>query len=138
MFNDESTRDLSVTLTEPPEFQAFHHFELAFGVQSLLFPLVHAVATVVQSLLFPLVHAVATVVQSLLFPLVHAVVIVVQSLLFPLVHAVATVVQSLLLPLVHAVATVLKCLMKFWKPNYSYIYELLSADTCDIWSDIVK
>jgi len=45
---------------------------------------------------------------------------------------------SLLLPLVHAVATVLKCLKKFRKPYYSYIYELFSVDACDIWSDIVK
>jgi hypothetical protein len=32
------------SVTEVPGFQSFHHFELVFGVQSLLFALVHAVA----------------------------------------------------------------------------------------------
>jgi len=36
--------------TELPSFQSFHHFELAFGVQSLSLQLARAVATVLKRL----------------------------------------------------------------------------------------
>jgi hypothetical protein len=38
------------SLSELPGFPSFHHFELAFGVKSLLFPFVHAAGTVLKCL----------------------------------------------------------------------------------------